>query len=142
MSTQTFIPGTEPPTDAELDEPLFAMLEAQAEAKRHREQAKQHHATLVARLEAKGVPYHPYQDPRTGKKRRAWAAKETKIKTSAVKEPKPPKEKRGRRRRDREDDAEIVNPDDNVVTMRRVSLASVAAEIDPFASVRGSLEER
>ena len=139
---QTYFDGMKPTDEPDVEEvkqAIYLWLDARVSQKRASEETKQKHAQMLAALAENGLDWHPYLDPFTQKKKRAWIAKEPKVKTSSV--PKPPGE-RGRKKRggpDRDDDAIIAPDDDDKVETRRVPRESVEKEIDPFGSVRAAL---
>lgn len=130
MSQQTEIPGTEVPdvTTREDDARVFAWLDAKAAQKKAAQHAKDAHLVLVTALQERGIERYPFVDQFTGKKR--FIAVEKLPKAKATNAPKPPKARREKKPRDpKPDPAEQVEH-------RKVSRASVEAEIDPFAATR------
>ena len=127
MTKQTEIPGCEDPQrNPEVDEVLYAYLDAKAAQKKAADATRIKHASLLDHLASLGITRYPYVDQFTGKKRYVVVAKEPKVKTQRAPSPRKPRAKRER---------EKPNPDEQV-EHRKVSRASVEAEIDPFAGVR------
>lgn len=133
---QLFIDGTEPPPDPardpDVDDAVFAWLDAKAAQRKAADTTKIKHASLLAMLGDKEIERYPYLDQFTGKKRFVVVKREPKAATTNA--PKPPKPKRERKERKKPDPAEQVEH-------RKVSRASVEAEIDPFAATRRSMDE-
>lgn len=131
---QAFIPGTEPPPEPKNDEVetlMWSWLDQLDENKRGAASAKMRHASLLAKLKELGIDRYPYTDAFTGKKRYVVVNAEPKLKTTNV--PKPPREKKSKKQREKQDPAEQVE-------VRTVPRATVEHELDPFASVRSSME--
>ncbi len=131
---QTFIPGTEPAPeperDQDADDRVYAWLDAKAAQKKAADTTKIKHASLLERLAELGVDRYPYLDQFTGKKRFVVVKREPKAGTTNAPKPRKVREKR---EREKPDPAEQVEH-------RKVSRASVEAEIDPFASTRKAME--
>lgn len=168
---QLYFDGTAPPPDPtrtpELDAKLWAWLESRDEQRRVGEKRKDHEHLLMHALVEAGIEKYPYLDPSTQKKRFFVADKTPKAKTVSAHEPKMPKPKK----RDAEEIAKREETEANRVEQRRVSRASVDAELaerdekirkadskpkrdrggdnpthlepneDPFARVRGLLDD-
>lgn len=134
LAGQTFIPGTEPPAhDADIESALDSWLDAKRISRAAADDKRTKHAILIARMQERNVEEHRFVCPQTGKRKRVRAVAEVKAKVSNA-----PREK------SEDESFELEAPvrddtDDGKVEMRRVSRASVAAEIDPFAATRGSM---
>lgn len=132
MSKQTEIPGTEDPSRiTEVDDTLFAWLDAREAQRKAADTTKIKHASLLERLAELGIDRYAYLDQFTGKKRFVVVKRDPKAATQ--KAPSPRRPKRERAKPDRE------KPEDQV-EHRKVSRASVADEIDPFARLRDSID--
>lgn len=138
-SEQTYIPGTEPPNERipDVDERLYAWLNAKDEQRRAADTTKIRHASLLEKLAELGLTRYRYLDPHDGKKREVVVAREPKAKTlKAEGMPRRARndakaEKRSeRRKRDR----------DAAVEHRTVPRTSVEQEIDPFAATRAQMD--
>ena len=149
MERQTYIPGTEPARDpGRIDEVETALDAWLAARDKHRDCADAvaiRHESLLSTMAEHGLSRYPYLDPHTGKKRLLVVARDPKAKTTNA----PPE-----KRREREDDRpgrepERAEPEERAerVTHRKVSRASVdaeiataAARIDPFGATRGLMD--
>lgn len=141
MADQLYIDGTEPPGRIpEIEEALDGWIDAKVEQKRASETTKLAHSVLVSRLNEAGVEKYAYTDRTTGKRRFVYPDRTPKLKTAAA--------PRSRRRDDDERSEpevgeevthEAVLKDADKVESRRVSRASVADEIDPFAATRAGM---
>lgn len=131
---QPYFPGTEPPDEPNVPEIADAVdrwLAAKKKQAGAAEATKIRHETMLTLLAEHGLERYPFVDE-TGRKRYVVADKTPRAKTITA----PTKKQRGY------DDGEP--PEDREVEVRRVSRASVEAEIgplDPFASTRAGLIE-
>lgn len=118
----------------EIDDALDAWLEAKVEQRRAADTTKIRHLSLLDRMTVHGIERYPFVDRTTGKKQEVV----NELKHAA-------KVKRAPRKRDRDEEPgeEVTAPKvDDKVESRRVSRASVEAEIgksDPFAGVRDAI---
>lgn len=138
--TQTFIPGTEPPHDPDIESAIVAWWSAKAAQKRAAAETKHAHAAVILHIQHAGLEAYPWTNPDTGRKRNIVITREPKAKETQA----PRSSKRGggaevgdaieRRERKKRREEEKVE-------VRRVSRKSVEAELDPFASTRAALEK-
>jgi len=137
VTKQTEIPGTEDPArDHEADERLFAWLDAKSAQRKAADTTKIKHASLLERLGELGIDRYAYLDQFSGKKRFVVVKREPKVVTTRA--PKPPRARRSRKH----PEVEAKLPDAERVEHRKVSRASVEAEIDPFGATRAAMEPR
>jgi hypothetical protein len=130
MTKQLEIPGAEDPArNDEVDAALYAWLDAKEERRKSTDATKIKHASLIERLTALGIERYGYLDAYTGRKKFVVVKRDAKATTTRA--PSPPKPKKER--------APKAKPEEQV-EHRKVSRASVEAEVDPFAQVRSKME--
>jgi hypothetical protein len=133
---QLYFEGTEPPPDpardSEADERVYAWLDAKAAQKKALDVTKIKHASMLERLGELKVERYPYTDQFSGKKRFVVVKRDPKaVMTSVPRAPKPRFAKTPRK-------STKVDPAEQV-EHRKVSRASVQAEIDPFGATRENM---
>jgi hypothetical protein len=135
---QEFIPGTEPPERnreiEEIEETLYAWLNAKADHRDAFERTRIRHAALIEKLATHGIDRYPYLDPVTGKRKHVVASRETKAKTVAA--PKEHKKNRGQVGEEVVAKPFAADHDDDK------KLALPAEHSDPFGTTRRTLEAR
>lgn len=149
---QTFIPGTEPVRNPEIEQALDAWMSAKDDQKDAASTTKIRHQSLLLRLAEVGIDRYPYIDPSTGKKRMVVVARDPKAKTITA--PKDSKQRRDRGELDELGEEVTVatakveklkakaKQKADKVEHRKVPRASVEAEIDPFAATRASMDPK
>lgn len=140
-SDQQWIPGTEPPKNADVERAIDEWLEAKDEQRRGADKTKIKHASLLEKLAAAGFERYPFVDPRTGKKHVVACVRDPKAKVmrgarakDTAKAERAEEKRRAKREaaRDRGEDVEI----------RRVPrTAEHDRAADPFGATRGLLAE-
>lgn len=144
---QTFIPGTEPVRNPDIEQALDAWMAAKAEQKDAAETTRLRHTSLLLRLAEAGIERYPYIDPSSGKKKLVVVARDPKAKTITA--PKESKLRRDRGEADEPGEEVTESPRDSKsktsakeskVEHRKVSRASVEDEIDPFARTRAAMD--
>lgn len=128
-------PADEPPEHPDVRDAIHHWLDAKDEQAAASERTKAAADSAMAKLKEHELDGHPYIDPKSGKRKFFVADTTPKPKTMSA-----------RARRKQEDDVEIgeeveAAEEDNVVEKRRVSRASVEAEIDPFAATRAAMTD-
>jgi DNA adenine methylase len=150
MARQTEIPGTEAPDRVPaVEEAISEWLDAKVQQRRAADETKTKHAAIIALYAEHGIDVHPYSDPKTGKPKRLWLAKEPKAKSSSVPVPRVGgrRGRRGGARREADaviagEEGETKPVEDTKVEFRRVPRKSVEKEFDGFASVRERMEAK
>jgi hypothetical protein len=133
-------PAPEPPRIPEVDEALDDYLESDVQLARARDEKKNLHETLLARMDEHGLIAVPYVE-RTTNKRKLFT-REAKLVTKIKNAPKPPKRREHVDRDDKPEKPTAKAKATEKVESRRVSRKSVEREIDtdPFAATRSKLE--
>jgi hypothetical protein len=135
------IPAPTPPDERSID--LDALIDTavghRRDARDHNEKARDAFDIVLAKMVELGYERYAFEDPHTGKRRHLVRDVTPRAKVQAAP-----------RRTDlfddeaAEDAGYMVEPDapadDGKVESRRVSRASVADEIDPFAKLRGRMD--
>src|SRR5437868_7463227 len=99
MSEQTEIPGCEDPQRIpEIDETLFAWIDAREAKRKAADTTKIRHASLLERLAALGVERYAYLDKYTGKKCVVVVRREPKAATARVPGARRPRKQRADRK--------------------------------------------
>lgn len=143
MSTQTYLPGTEPAHhNADIEKALDAWFEARSSQRSAADATKIRHEALLLHMGHAGVESYPYVDPMTGKKRLVKVDRTPKAKTATAPKwskrdadaatPEEAEEKRKERKAKKQADK---------VEVRRVPRKSVEKELDPFAATRAAMEK-
>ncbi len=135
---QLYLDGTAPPRNEQVDEALYAWLDAQERQRGTADATKVKHAVLLARMAEAKVERYPYLDPSSGKKRTVVVARDPKAKTlAAPKERKPDREPKERK------------PKPETVESRKVPRAQALRDIaehqpppdaDPFDATRQAMD--
>lgn len=132
---QTYIPGTAPADDPNIEAvnlALDAWNGAKQEQKTASEATKIRHMSLVETMLEHGLDRYPYIDAQTGKKKHVVIKRDPRAATTNA----------PRVRREDAEPGEAVEPRPTTETVehRKVSHASVANEVDPFAATRAAME--
>lgn len=167
---QQNIPGTEPVEVPDVRDALHAWLDAKDEQRQLSKRVRMSHDVLIGHMQENKLERYPYVDSITGKKKHVYVGRDPKAKV--INAPRGPKNDNRDRDYDRPAiDAEIADKNADKVESRRVSRASVDAELaerdekirkadskpkrdrggdnpthldpdeDPFARVRGLLDD-
>lgn len=140
MAKQTELPGVEDTTkDPDIERALDTWLQDQERARQVAKDVALSHSVLLMHITAKGRETYPYIDPKTGKRKQLRPKATVKVVSEKLqRKPRDDDDQEHTRRNGKPADA---SDEDTRVESRRVSRASVEAEIDPFGATRGAMAD-